>query len=48
MDHERLSVDGTEPNQCEEEQGNGLDWLLGKESPEIISIPMDTIASVSR
>lgn len=48
MDRERLSVDGTEPNQREEEQGNGLDWLLGKENPEIISIPMDTIVSVSR
>ncbi|XP_051254557.1 transient receptor potential cation channel subfamily V member 1 isoform X1 [Dicentrarchus labrax] len=40
--------DREEPNEGEEEEGNGLDWLLGKDSPEIIPAPMDTNVSISR
>lgn len=41
--------DRVEPNKDpEEEEGKGLDWLLGKDGPEIIPAPMDTNDSISR
>nr|XP_046245975.1 transient receptor potential cation channel subfamily V member 1-like isoform X2 [Scatophagus argus] len=39
--------DGVEPNKGQKEEGNSLDWLLGKDSPEIIPAPMDTNVSIS-
>lgn len=44
MDNNKQPVDEEEP----EEQGNSLDWLLGKDSLEIIPAPMDSNVSVSR
>lgn len=32
----------------EEEQKHSLDWLLGKESPEPVAIPMDSNVLMSR
>lgn len=44
-----LTPNRVEPNKGpEEEEGNSLDWLLGKDSPEIIPAPMDTNDSISR
>ncbi|XP_071353076.1 transient receptor potential cation channel subfamily V member 1-like [Trachinotus anak] len=37
-----------EPNKEEEEEGNSLDWLLRKDSSEIIPAPMDTNVLLSR
>ncbi|XP_023266093.1 transient receptor potential cation channel subfamily V member 1-like [Seriola lalandi dorsalis] len=34
--------DKEEPNKGQEEEGNSLDWLLGKDSSEINPAPMDT------
>lgn len=48
MDNEGQPPDRVEANKCQEEQGNSLDWLLGKDSPEIIPVPMDTNVSMSR
>uniref|UniRef100_UPI0037E7A5D8 transient receptor potential cation channel subfamily V member 1-like n=1 Tax=Semicossyphus pulcher TaxID=241346 RepID=UPI0037E7A5D8 len=41
MDNDQ-STEGEEPNKCQEEEDNGLDWLLGRDSPEIVHAPMDT------
>ncbi len=40
--------DGVGPNKDQEEEGNGMDWLLGKDSPEINHVPMDTNIVLSR
>lgn len=40
--------DKVEINKCQEERENSLDWLLGKDSPGIIPVPMDTNVSMSR
>ncbi|GAA6223568.1 transient receptor potential cation channel subfamily V member 1-like [Lates japonicus] len=40
--------DGAEPNKGQEEEANSLDWLLRKDSPEIIPAPMDTNVLMSR
>lgn len=44
MDKNKQPVDEEES----EEQGNSFDWLLGKESLEIIPAPMDSNVSASR
>ncbi|XP_070685030.1 transient receptor potential cation channel subfamily V member 1-like [Pempheris klunzingeri] len=41
-------ADKVEPNKSQEEEENGLDWLLGRDSPEITPAPMDTNISMSR
>lgn len=43
-----LPPEEVEPNKDQEEEGNGMDWLLGKDSPEIIHAPMDTNVLMSR
>ncbi|XP_041796196.1 transient receptor potential cation channel subfamily V member 1-like [Chelmon rostratus] len=41
-------ADGAEPNKGQEEEKNSLDWLLGKDGPETIPVPMDTNVSITR
>ncbi|XP_070762054.1 transient receptor potential cation channel subfamily V member 1-like [Enoplosus armatus] len=47
MDSEQ-PPDKVEPNKGQEEEGNSLDWLLGKDSSVTIPAPMDTNVSISR
>lgn len=47
MDNRQLP-DKVEPNKGQEEEEKGLDWLLGRDSSEIIPAPMDTNISISR
>lgn len=40
--------DDEEKTKSKEEEQNSLDWLLGKESPEPVAIPMDSNVLMSR
>lgn len=41
-------TDKEEPTISQEQEGNGLDWLLRTDSSEIIPAPMDTNVLLAR